>query len=150
MWYMHDDASWLFSHVVRNVLSSTNRSRWIGRGGLTWSLPGSPDLNPLDLYVWRHLKSFVYSVPVHNTDILPQGAVKARQTASSYCDSPCWDVHKHVFSLMEDILNTSCKCVLSVLQCLRTHIYMNVFLFWYLELIQNLLAHFTFTLHRVR
>ncbi|KAJ4434057.1 hypothetical protein ANN_16376 [Periplaneta americana] len=46
------------------ALGSKVSDRWIGRGGpIAWP-PRSPDLNPLDFYLWGHLKSLVYSSPV--------------------------------------------------------------------------------------
>jgi hypothetical protein len=66
MWYMHDGAPAPFSRAKRDVLSNTYHDRWIGRGGpIAWP-PRSPDLNPLDLYLWRHLKTLVYVAPVDN------------------------------------------------------------------------------------
>ncbi|KAJ4440508.1 hypothetical protein ANN_08649 [Periplaneta americana] len=44
--------------------------RWIGRGGpIAWP-PRSPELNPLDFYLWGHLKSLVYSSPVPDLESL--------------------------------------------------------------------------------
>ncbi|KAJ4448490.1 hypothetical protein ANN_10506 [Periplaneta americana] len=44
--------------------------RWIDRGGpIAWP-PRSPDLNPLDFYLWGHLKSLVYSYPVPDLECL--------------------------------------------------------------------------------
>ncbi|KAJ4426274.1 hypothetical protein ANN_27086 [Periplaneta americana] len=44
--------------------------RWIGRGGpIAWP-PRSPDLNPLDFYLWGRLKSLVYSSPVPDLESL--------------------------------------------------------------------------------
>ena len=49
---------------VRNWLNNNLADRWIGRGGpndrnITWP-PRSPDLTPLDFYLWGHIKSLVY------------------------------------------------------------------------------------------
>ncbi|KAJ4448366.1 hypothetical protein ANN_10382, partial [Periplaneta americana] len=45
--------------------------RWIGtRGGPNAWPPRSPDLNPLDFYLWGHLKSLVYSSPVPDLESL--------------------------------------------------------------------------------
>jgi hypothetical protein len=57
MWYMHDCAPAHFSRAVRDVLSNTCHGRWIGRGGPTAWPPPSPYLNPMDIYLWEHLKS---------------------------------------------------------------------------------------------
>ncbi|KAJ4428367.1 hypothetical protein ANN_24386 [Periplaneta americana] len=51
-------------------LDRTFPDRWIGRGGpIAWP-PRSPDLNPLDFYLWSHLKSLVYSSPVPDLESL--------------------------------------------------------------------------------
>jgi hypothetical protein len=62
MWYMHDGAS---PHFVRIVTQHLFGEQWIGRGGpVSWPAR-SPDLNPLDLLLWRHLKSLVYWAPIN-------------------------------------------------------------------------------------
>ena len=41
------------------------REKWIGRGGpIAWP-PRSPDLTPLDFFLWRHVKNVVYINPVN-------------------------------------------------------------------------------------
>ena len=49
---------------MRDWLNNNLADRWIGRGGpndrnITWP-PRSPDLTPLDFYLWGHIKSLVY------------------------------------------------------------------------------------------
>ncbi|KAJ4441713.1 hypothetical protein ANN_11571, partial [Periplaneta americana] len=57
-----------YHHQVR--LDRRFPDRWIGRGGpIAWP-PRSPDLNPLDFYLWGHLKSLVYSSPVPDLESL--------------------------------------------------------------------------------
>jgi hypothetical protein len=55
------------SHVSlggRNYRNRNLRARWIGRdGSIAWP-PRTPDLNPLNFYLWFFLKSLVYSSPV--------------------------------------------------------------------------------------
>ncbi|KAJ4438848.1 hypothetical protein ANN_14801 [Periplaneta americana] len=47
-----------------------DRKTFVRRGGpITWP-PRSPDLNPLDFYLWGHLKSLVYSSPVPDLESL--------------------------------------------------------------------------------
>lgn len=67
MWFMHDGAPAHFSRVVRNLLNTSYRGRWIGRGGTVNWPPRSPDLNPLDYYLWGHLKSVVYAAGLPTT-----------------------------------------------------------------------------------
>ena len=69
MWFMHDGAPAHFSEITWNYLNQIYGNRWIGRGveegNQPWP-PRSPDLNPLDFYLWGHLKSVVYKTPVEN------------------------------------------------------------------------------------
>jgi hypothetical protein len=40
--------------------------RWIGRGGsITWP-PRSPDLTPLDFFLWGYAKNIVYQVKIND------------------------------------------------------------------------------------
>ncbi|KAJ4440649.1 hypothetical protein ANN_08796 [Periplaneta americana] len=62
--FLHDGAPAHFSRTARRYLNRRFPDRWIGRGGpIAWP-PRSPDLNPLDFYLWGHLKTLVYSSPV--------------------------------------------------------------------------------------
>jgi hypothetical protein len=42
--------------------------------------PLSPHLNPLDFYLWEHLKTLVYAAPVDNEEALHHRTVDACQT----------------------------------------------------------------------
>ncbi|KAJ4434108.1 hypothetical protein ANN_16428 [Periplaneta americana] len=68
--FLHDGAPAHFSRTARRYLDRRFPDRWIGRdGAIAWP-PRSPDLNPLDFYVWGHLKSLVYSSPVPDLESL--------------------------------------------------------------------------------
>lgn len=68
--FLHDGAPAHFSLTARRYLDRRFPDRWIGRGGpIAWP-PRSPDLNPLDFYLWGHLKSLVYSSPVPDLESL--------------------------------------------------------------------------------
>ncbi|KAJ4434007.1 hypothetical protein ANN_16326 [Periplaneta americana] len=68
--FLHDGAPAHFSRTARRYLDRRFPDRWIGRGDpIAWP-PRSPDLNPLDLYLWGHLKSLVYSSPVPDLESL--------------------------------------------------------------------------------
>ena len=69
-YFMHDGAPPHFSVDVRRLLNNRFRDRWIGRGGpIPWP-PRSPDLNPLDFYLWGHLKALVYRTPIQDVQSL--------------------------------------------------------------------------------
>lgn len=64
MWYMHDGAPPHFSREARDYLDTAFPGLWIGNGGpIRWP-PRSPDLNPLDFFLWGHVKNTVFATPV--------------------------------------------------------------------------------------
>ncbi|KAJ4448405.1 hypothetical protein ANN_10421, partial [Periplaneta americana] len=68
--FLHDGAPAHISRTARRYLDRRFPDRWIGRGGpIAWP-PRSPDLNPLDFYLWGHLKSLIYSSPVPDLESL--------------------------------------------------------------------------------
>lgn len=70
MWFMHDGAPPHFRVAVRDHLNAHFRNRWIGRGGPVPWPARSPDLNPLDFYLWGHLKTLVYNSQIDTVDEL--------------------------------------------------------------------------------
>lgn len=58
--YQHDGAPAHFATAVRDFLNQCFPNRWIGRRGHVEWPPRSPDLTPLDFFLWGHLKSVVY------------------------------------------------------------------------------------------
>jgi hypothetical protein len=57
--FMHDGAPAHFSLVARRYMNQKFPGWWTGRGGpIAWP-PRSSDLNPLDFYLWSHLKSLL-------------------------------------------------------------------------------------------
>lgn len=69
--FQHDGAPAHFTLDVRAYLDATFE-RWIGRGGdIPWP-PRSPDFNPLDFFLWGHIKHQVYVTPPADMDELWQ------------------------------------------------------------------------------
>ncbi|GBL89022.1 hypothetical protein AVEN_255173-1 [Araneus ventricosus] len=60
LWFQHDGAPTHFCAPVRGWLDMQYPGRWIERGGLVLWPPRSPDLAPLDFFLWGHLKELVY------------------------------------------------------------------------------------------
>ena len=75
--FQQDGAPPRWGLVVRNFLDATFPNRWIGRDGPTKWPPRSPDITPLDFFLWGYIKDKVYSTPVPNVETL-----KARVTAA--------------------------------------------------------------------
>ena len=72
MWLQHDGAPAHFCIIVRQHLNIIFPRRWIGHGGPVAWPARSPDLNPLDFYLWGQLKSIVYCEPVADVQTLQQ------------------------------------------------------------------------------
>jgi len=71
--FQHDGAPPHFARSVREHLNETFGQRWIGRNGpIKWP-PRSPDLTPLDFYLWGVCKDMVYKTPVHTREDLMNG-----------------------------------------------------------------------------
>jgi hypothetical protein len=65
--FQQDGAAPHYSIVVRAFLDATFPQRWIGRGSPTMGWPArSPDLSPLDFFLWGYLDSLVHQIPSPN------------------------------------------------------------------------------------
>lgn len=74
--FQQDGAPPHWTLAVRNYLNLTLPGRWIGRGSpfLPWP-PRSPDLSPMDFFLWGYVKSQVYNAPLANLEELRQRIV---------------------------------------------------------------------------
>lgn len=68
--FQQDGAPPHFALAVRQYLDRTFPERWIGRRGFIEWPARSPDMNPLDFFLWGHLKTVVYKTPPANLDVL--------------------------------------------------------------------------------
>ena len=72
-WFQRDGGPAHFSHLARQQVMATFGDRWMGHLGLVPWPARSPDLNPVDFFLWGHLKTLVYVTPVdHVDDLLPR------------------------------------------------------------------------------
>lgn len=60
MWFQQDGAPPHFSRVAREAVNGVFGGRWIGRGGPVAWPPRSPDLTPLDFFLWGAIKDKVF------------------------------------------------------------------------------------------
>ncbi|KZC15045.1 hypothetical protein WN55_08609 [Dufourea novaeangliae] len=65
IWYPHEACRAHYTHVARQVLDRQFHNRWIGRGGAFLWPPRSPDITPLDYYLWGTLKDMMYHEQQH-------------------------------------------------------------------------------------
>lgn len=71
MWFQHDGCPAHFGNAVKQWLNQNYPDRWIGRGSNVLAWPArSPDLTPLDFFLWGTLKEKVYSRPVNTREEL--------------------------------------------------------------------------------
>lgn len=86
---------------VRQWLTQNFPDRWIGRRGPVEWPPRSPDLTPLDFFLWGHLKSVVYKTKPQNLEDL-----KARISAA------CREIQVEVFrNVREEYENRLYYCL---------------------------------------
>jgi hypothetical protein len=63
-WYQMDGAPAHSTREVHRELTQIFEDRWIGCNGPCRWPPRSPDLTPLDFFLWGYIKSEVYNTPV--------------------------------------------------------------------------------------
>ena len=70
--FQQDGAPPHFALTVQDFLNGIFPNRWIGRGSQRLWASRSPDLTPLDFFVWGFIKSKVYATKVNNLQDLKQ------------------------------------------------------------------------------
>ncbi len=64
IWFQHDGAPAHYAIDSRQYRNGIFHINWIGRGGPVAWPARSPDLTPLDFFLWGHMKSLVYESPI--------------------------------------------------------------------------------------
>ena len=86
LWFQHDEAPAHFALEVREYRNNVFPSRWIVRGGPVQWPPRSPDLTPMDFFIWGEMKCLVYETPIDTPDELvarvAEAAAIIRETQS--------------------------------------------------------------------
>lgn len=77
MWFQHDGAPPHRFGPVGEWINNVFGQRCFGYGGITEWPPRSPDLNPLDYFLWGFLNTKVYATPPESLDDLQQRIVIA-------------------------------------------------------------------------
>ncbi|PNF30502.1 hypothetical protein B7P43_G10874 [Cryptotermes secundus] len=68
--FQQDGESPHWSTIVRDALDKHFPEGWIGRGGpISWP-PSSPNVTPLDFFLWGYVKNIVYKTQVRDIDQL--------------------------------------------------------------------------------
>lgn len=76
--FMQDGAPPHWAREVRNWLNESFEDRWMGRGSpsMPWP-PRSPDLTPMDFFLWGYIKSLVYTSEIADLEELKHRIRKA-------------------------------------------------------------------------
>lgn len=88
--FQQDGAPPHWALIVREFLDTHFPGRWVGRGGPIQWPPRSPDLTPLDFFLWGYVKDIVYSTPVMSLDELKRRIVAAIKTVTPQMLENCW------------------------------------------------------------
>jgi hypothetical protein len=83
--FQHDGAPPRIRNEVTAFLNRQLPERWIGRRGSTSWSPRSPDLNPLEVFLWSFVKDEVYVPPV---SITLKNLKDRIRTATAQTDQP--------------------------------------------------------------
>jgi hypothetical protein len=76
---MQDGAPPHFALNVKQFLNEEFPNGWIGRGGpIAWP-PRSPDLTPMDYFIWGYWKELVYKVRINDIDQLKERILMTTQ-----------------------------------------------------------------------
>jgi len=88
--FMQDGAPPHFSCFVTDVLNERFPDAWIGRGGPVPWPPRSPDLSPLDFFLWRYIKNTVYAEKIRNIQHLQDRNTSAIETVTRDVIQKTW------------------------------------------------------------
>ena len=72
IWFQQDGAPAHYARQVREYLDDVFPNRWIGRRGFLEWPARSPDLTPLDFFLWGYLKNKVYKTKPQDLDDLKE------------------------------------------------------------------------------
>ena len=98
--FQQDGAPPHWSNEVRTTLDNIFPGRWIGRGGpIAWP-PRSPDLTPLDFFLWGYVKDKVYATPVRDLRDLRERIIEAIESIPEDILQRTWQEIVHRFDIV--------------------------------------------------
>ncbi len=100
--FQQDGAPPHFALDVRTTLNREFPGRWIGRrGSIEWPAR-SPDLNPLDFFLWGHLKSVVYKTqPTSLEDLRERIVMECRNLTNDMFENVRRAFEQRLYNCME-------------------------------------------------
>jgi len=101
--FQHDGAPLNDTRHVRGYLNECFPEHWLGRGGPVAWPPRSPDLIPLDYYLWGHMKTLVYETKFESRAALRDRIFAAAEHIRIHPDN--------VASATQSLLMRTEKCI---------------------------------------
>ena len=101
VYFQHDGAPPHYGLQVHRYLDYQFPEAWIGRRGPVEWPSRSPDLSPLDFYLWGHLKAMVYQKKIRNINHLMERITNAITSITStvlMCSSTMGNTYQYVYS----------------------------------------------------
>ena len=93
LYFQQDGAPPHYATVVRNLLDETFPDKWIDRRGPIEFPPRSPDITPMDFFVWVVIKDSVYSRKPRSVEDLRQFVIDAvTNLGHDLCTKVCQSV----------------------------------------------------------
>jgi hypothetical protein len=88
--FQQDGAPPHYANTVKAFLDQQFPGKWIGRRGpIAWS-PRSPDLTPLDFFIWGYIKDLVYQTKVEDVAELCRRIAAACETITPVMLQNTW------------------------------------------------------------
>lgn len=76
MWFQQDGAPAHNANIITNYLNNVFNNQWIGnRGPILWPAR-SPDITPLDFFIWGYVKNMVYKDQYNNVEDLEAAVLR--------------------------------------------------------------------------
>lgn len=98
--FQQDGAPPHWGLAVRDFLNQRFPGRWIGRDGpISWP-PRSPDITPLDFFLWGYVKDIVFKTPVANLEELRQRITAAIETVDEGMLARTWQELEYRFDVL--------------------------------------------------
>jgi len=102
--FQQDGAGPHNARIVTNYLNQQFPGRWMGRYGLIHWPARSPDLNPLDFFLWSYCKEIIYRW-------LPENVEELKDRLLSFIDA-VWAMENEVMEkTQENLLRRMSACI---------------------------------------
>ncbi|GBO36763.1 hypothetical protein AVEN_112134-1 [Araneus ventricosus] len=93
--FQQDGAPQRYGNIVREFLDTTFPQRWTGEGAVMAWPPRSPDITPLDFYLWGYVKQHVYNERINGINHLKQRITDVIHSVTTDVLTRVWEELNH-------------------------------------------------------